>query len=83
MRHPSDVCFNTETYQIDPYIGGIVLTVFGYDAIDGKKGFIHVVDAKMCEQCGACVEECPEGAIKLGADLKVTACPTKVGRFHN
>ena len=83
---PSGVCFNTKTYQIDPYLcGGCTqcLDVCEYDAIDGKKGFIHVVDAKMCEQCGACAEECPEGAIKLGADLKVPTRPTKVGRFHD
>lgn len=59
------------------------MAVAEYDAIDGKKGFIHVVDAKMCEQCGACVEECPEGAIKLGVDLKIPTRPTKVGRFHD
>lgn len=32
--------------------------------------------------CGACVEECPEGAIKLGADLKVPTRPTKAGRLR-
>lgn len=82
---PAGVCFNTKTYQIGPYLcTGCTrcADVCEYDAIDGKKGFIHTVDAKMCEQCGACVEECPVDAIKLGADLKVPTRPTKAGRFR-
>lgn len=34
------------------------------EAIDGKKGQIHVLDRTMCEKCGACMEACPAGAIR-------------------
>ena len=86
LRHTcaQGVCCSSKSYQIDPYLcSGCTQCVDAceYDAIDGKKGFIHTVDEKMCEQCGACVEECPKEAIKFGANLKVPTRPTKAGRF--
>lgn len=29
-----------------------------------KKVFVHVIDQKVCTQCGDCIKTCPENAIK-------------------
>lgn len=52
-------------------------------AIEGKKGYIHMIDQDMCEHCGKCVEVCDEEAI-VKVDGKMPKLPkklTKVGRF--
>ena len=53
------------------------------DCIEGKKGFIHMIDEFDCTQCGKCVEACEEDAIVITSD-KLPKLPdrlTKVGRF--
>ncbi len=77
-------CGGSRGYQIDPLLcSGCTECVNAceYDAIDGKKDFIHMIDEKMCEKCGVCLTKCPEAAIKVGADLKVPERLTKVGRY--
>lgn len=52
-------------------------------AIEGKKGFIHMIDQDMCEQCGKCVEACDEDAI-VQVEGKMPKLPkklTRVGKF--
>ncbi len=52
-------------------------------AIEGKKGYIHMIDQDMCEHCGKCVSACDEGAI-VKVEGKMPKLPkklTKVGRF--
>jgi NADH-quinone oxidoreductase subunit F len=53
------------------------------DAIEGKKGFIHMINEDFCTKCGKCVDACEEGAIikVTGAKPKVPTKLTKVGKF--
>ncbi len=36
-----------------------------FSAFAAKKVFNHVIDQAICNQCGDCVKECPEKAIKV------------------
>ncbi len=52
-------------------------------AIEGKSGFIHMIDEFECTKCGACVAACDEGAI-IQTTGRVPKLPTrlvKVGKF--
>ena len=53
------------------------------DAIEGKKGFIHMINEDFCTKCGKCVDACEEGAIikVTGTKPKVPTKLTKVGKF--
>ncbi|NLD91585.1 MAG: 4Fe-4S binding protein [Fibrobacter sp.] len=44
-----------------------------FSAFAAKKVYNHVIDQAICNQCGDCVKECPENAIKVTklADGKV------------
>ncbi len=44
------------------------------DAIEGKPGFVHVVDQRACVRCGACLDACPKGAV-VTAGLKKPKTP--------
>ncbi len=54
------------------------------NAIEGKKGYIHMIDEDACEKCGKCLEVCPEKAIvKAGAvKPKLPARLMRVGTFR-
>ena len=53
------------------------------DAMDGAKGYIHVVADFLCTRCGACIPACPESAIvkTAGAAPKLPDRMMRVGRF--
>ncbi len=53
------------------------------DAIEGKKGFIHMINEDFCTKCGKCVDACDEGAIikVTGVKPKVPMKLTKIGKF--
>ena len=53
------------------------------DAIDGAKGYIHVVADFLCTRCGDCIPACPEKAIvKTSASLpKLPDRMMRIGRF--
>ena len=54
------------------------------DAIEGKKGFIHMIDEYECTKCGKCIEACEYEAIILTTG-KVPKLPNrlmKVGKFR-
>ncbi len=81
------LCYKAEsTYVIMPdmCVGcGDCMDECDEDAIEGKRGFIHMIDQDMCEQCGKCVSACEEGAI-VAVTGKLPKLPkklTKVGRF--
>lgn len=62
---------------------GDCMDACGEDAIEGKRGFIHMIDQDMCEQCGKCVSACEEEAI-VAVNGKLPRLPkrlTKVGKF--
>ena len=40
------------------------------DAIEGKKGFIYMIDNDECVKCGACMDACEEGAIVMAGAVK-------------
>lgn len=64
---PSLTCKAYISYYIDPTLCtgcGDCVDCCEEEAIDGRKGFIHILDRTMCERCGTCVTECPVGAIK-------------------
>lgn len=54
------------------------------DAIDGAKGYIHIVFDNACTKCGACVSVCPENAIHVttGRVPKLPDRMLRVGRFR-
>ncbi len=81
------VCYKAEcTYIIRPDMCtgcGDCMEECEEDAIEGKKGFIHMIDQDMCEQCGKCVASCEEDAI-VAVTGKLPRLPkrlTKVGKF--
>ena len=53
------------------------------DCIEGKAGFIHMIDEFECTKCGKCIEACEEEAIVMTAG-KLPKLPNrliKVGKF--
>ncbi len=54
------------------------------DAIEGKKGYIHMIDEFECDKCGKCMEVCENDAIiqTAGRVPKLPARLTKVGKFR-
>lgn len=54
------------------------------DAIEGKKGYIHMIDNDLCEKCGKCVTVCEEDAIIVVGSVKpkLPKRLTRVGRFR-
>ncbi len=44
------------------------------DAIEGKAGFVHVIDQRACVRCGKCLDACPKGAV-VTAGLKKPKTP--------
>lgn len=62
---------------------GECMEVCDFSAIEGKKGYIHMIDEFECTKCGKCIEVCPMDAIvKVPANKTVgPAKLTKVGRW--
>ena len=54
------------------------------EAIEGKKGYIHMIDEYECTKCGKCIEACEYEAIILttGRVPKLPTRLTKVGKFR-
>ncbi|MCQ4728062.1 hypothetical protein NE664_15620 [Anaerotignum faecicola] len=51
--------------------------------MEGKAGYIHMLDGFACSKCGRCIEACDAGAVIQTAD-RVPRLPdklTKCGRF--
>jgi ferredoxin len=82
----ANVCKSFSTTYIDPKLCtgcGDCIGVCPVDCIDGKKGYIHMIDEFECTSCGKCIEVCDERAI-LKSDGKVPKLPrklTKIGKF--
>lgn len=83
---PAGVCFSSETIYIDPKLCdgcGECMDVCPKDCIEGKSGYIHMIDDMDCDKCGKCLEVCAAGAVMKTAG-KLPKLPnrlTKVGRF--
>lgn len=64
---PAAVCRGYVSYYIDPMLcTGCQECVDACEeeAIEGRKGMIHILDRSSCEKCGECVGACPAGAIR-------------------
>lgn len=83
---PAGVCFSEEILYIDPQLcEGCeeCADACPLDCIEGKSGYIHMIDDISCDKCGKCIEVCEVGAVKK-AEGKLPKLPnrlTKVGRF--
>lgn len=54
-----------------------------YDAIEGKKNYIYMIDEFECTKCGKCIEVCPNNAIVKTAANKAVGPDklTRVGKW--
>jgi NAD-dependent dihydropyrimidine dehydrogenase PreA subunit len=78
-RHqcPAGTCRALVTYHIlvSRCTGcGECLDACEEDAIEGKAGFVHVIDQRACVHCGKCLDACPKGAV-VTAGLKKPKTP--------
>ncbi len=78
-RHqcPAGTCRALVTYHIlvSRCTGcGECLDACEEDAIEGKAGFVHVIDQRACVRCGKCLDACPKGAV-VTAGLKKPKTP--------
>jgi NADH:ubiquinone oxidoreductase subunit F (NADH-binding)/NAD-dependent dihydropyrimidine dehydrogenase PreA subunit len=85
-RCPASVCTSFLNFYVSPNdCTGCeeCLDVCPEEAIEGKDGFIHMIDEDMCTKCDKCRNACPEGAIKIMGAIKpkLPKKLTKVGRF--
>lgn len=83
---PAGLCSSFVNIYIDP----VVCTgcqecqdVCPAGCIEGKSGFIHMIDDFDCTKCGKCIEACEAGAViqTTGRVPKLPDRLTKVGRF--
>jgi len=65
---PAGVCKALIEYSIDPEKCngcGICKRECMYDAIDGRKKEVHVINNELCQKCGICRSECKFDAIQV------------------
>lgn len=83
---PVDFCGNSQNIAIKGDICdgcGECMDVCEFDAIEGKSGYIHMIDEFDCTKCGKCIEVCPVSAIiKVSGNKAVGPDKlTRVGRW--
>lgn len=83
----NNVCKAFQSIYIDPNVcQGCeeCADVCPKDAIEGKKGYIHMIDEFECDKCGKCMEVCENDAIiqTAGRVPKLPTRLTKVGKFR-
>ncbi len=84
---PAGVCMAFKAYYVDPSKCkgcGTCIENCPNGAIDGKDGYISMINEMVCKRCGTCIKVCPNGAIQPmeGRKPKVPNRLTKVGRFR-
>jgi len=84
---PAGECSAFSTIYIDPHKcegAGDCMDVCPVDAIEGKRGYISMIDVFECTKCGKCIEACENEAIQFatGRLPKLPDKLTKVGRFR-
>lgn len=80
------VCQAFSNFYIDPVLCtgcGDCMDVCPANCIEGKIGYIHMIDEFDCTKCGKCINICEEGAVKLtsGKLPKLPERLTKCGKF--
>ena len=83
---PAGVCTCFMTIYVDPQAckgNGDCMDVCPNEAIEGKSGYISMIDEFECSKCGKCIDACEEGAIisTTGRVPKLPTRLTKVGKF--
>lgn len=84
---PADVCKSFMTIYIDPNVcEGCeeCADVCPADCIEGKSGYIHMIDEFDCTKCGKCIEACEYDAViqTTGRLPKLPNRLTKCGKFR-
>lgn len=83
----ADVCTAFRMVYVDPMACtgcGACQAACPENAIDGGKGYIHLVFDNWCTKCGKCIPACPEKAVHLTTDRvpKLPKRMLRVGRFR-
>lgn len=84
---PAGACKALLTIYVDPAVcqgNGDCIDVCPADCIEGRDGYISMIDEFECTKCGKCVEACSEGAVRY-AQGRIPPLPerlTRVGRFR-
>lgn len=83
---PVDLCGNSQNIAIKGDICdgcGECMDVCEFDAIEGKDGYIHMIDEFDCTKCGKCIDICPVSAIvKISGNKAIGPDKlTRVGRW--
>ena len=84
---PTGMCTAFTTLYVDPTKCegcGECIDVCPADCIEGKSGYISIIDEFDCTKCGKCLQACPNGAIQrtTGRLPKLPDHLTRVGRFR-
>lgn len=84
---PAEKCGGYLSVYIDPMRcqgDGDCMDVCPKDCIDGKRGFISIIDDLTCDKCGKCINVCSNHAVILtgGRVPRLPVRPTRVGRFR-
>lgn len=84
---PSGACKSLLTIYIDPTLcqgTGDCMDVCPADCIEGRSGYISMIDEFECTKCGKCMEACSEGAVRyaMGRIPPLPERLTRVGRFR-
>ncbi|PJI06965.1 MULTISPECIES: FAD-binding protein [Clostridium] len=80
---PAGQCLAFTNIYVDPAKCkgcGKCLEVCPEDCIEGKKGYISMIDEFDCTKCGKCIDECPNNAI-VKVNGKAPKLPTKLTRI--
>ena len=79
---PAGVCLALTQFYVDPNkcVGcGACIEVCPESCIEGKPGYISMIESFDCTRCGKCLEACPNGAI-VKTSGRVPKLPTKLTR---
>lgn len=84
---PAEVCSAFINIYIDPAECngcGDCVNLCAENCIEGKTGYIHMIDEFDCTKCGKCMEVCPNNAVikTTGRLPKLPERLTRVGRFN-